>query len=152
MSEPDGGVEHRAKKGKEALEDALRPDDLSEDLVLLLRAGDEDDDVELLRRQALRLHRRYTYDGDDCWGISVFAATEENEPWVLATKMDVRRRYYRIRSSDLARFRLLPTFKAPHWTVLFSRPDGPEYHAFVGALGEIRDNPYWKRRPGRRPR
>lgn len=137
---------------KDALEGALRPDEGPEDLVLLLRAGDEDDDVDLLKRQALRLHRRYTYDGDDCWGISFFAATEENEAWVLATKMDVRRRYYRIRSSDVASLRLLPTFKAPHWTVLFSGPDGPEYQAFIDALGEIRDNPYWKRRPGRRPR
>lgn len=137
---------------KDALEGALRPDELAEDLVLLLRAGDEDDDVDLLKRQALRLHRRYTYAGDDCWGISVFAATEENEPWVLATKMDVRRRYYRIRSTDLPDLRLLPTFKAPHWTVLFNGPDGPEYQTFIDALGEIRDNPYWKRRPGRRPR
>lgn len=90
--------------GKDALDDAVRPDELADDLVLLLRAGDEDDDVDLLKSQALRLHRRYTYGGEDCWGISVFAATEENEPWVLATKMEVRRRYYRIRSSNLARF------------------------------------------------
>lgn len=137
---------------KDALEGALRPDELAEDLVLLLRAGDEDDDVDLLKRQALRLHRRYTYARDDCWGISVFAATEDSEPRVLATKMDVRRRYYRIRSTDLPDLRLLPTFKAPHWTVLFNRPDGPEYQTFIDALGEIRDNPYWKRRPGRRPR
>ena len=138
--------------GKDALEDALRPDEDRDDLVLLLRAGDEKDNVDVLKRQALRLHRRYTYAGEDCWGISVFAASDESEPWVLATKMDVRRRYYRIRSSDLASFRLLPTFKAPHWTVLFSGPDGPDYQAFMDALGEIRDNPYWKRRPGRRPR
>lgn len=137
---------------KDALEDALRPGEVPEDLVLLLRAGEEHDDVEVLKRQALRLHRRYLYDGDDCWGISVFAATEENESWVLATKMDVRRRYYRIRSSDIANLRVLPTFKAPHWTVLFSGPDGPEYQAFIDALGAIRDDPYWKRRLGRRPR
>ena len=138
--------------GKDALEDVLRPDESPDGLVLLLRAGDEGDDVDLLKRQALRLHRRYTYDGNDCWGISVFAATEENEPWVLATKMGVRRRYYRVRRSDLADWPLLPTFNTPHWTVLFDGPDGPEYQAFLDALGEIRDNPFWKRRPGRRPR
>lgn len=138
--------------GKEALEDLLRPDESPDGLVLLLRAGDEGDDVDLLKRQALRLHRRYTYDGNDCWGISVFAATEENEPWVLATKMGVRRRYYRVRRIDLADRPLLPTFNTPHWTVLFDGPDGPEYQAFLDALGEIKDNPFWKRRPGRRPR
>ena len=137
---------------KDALEDVLRPDEVPDGLVLLLRAGDERDDVDLLKRQALRLHRRYTYDGNDCWGISVFAATEENEPWVLATKMGVRRRYYRVQRSDLADWSLLPTFNTPHWTVLFDGPDGPAYQAFLDALGQIRDNPFWKRRPGRRPR
>jgi hypothetical protein len=138
---------------KDALEDVLRPNEVPEDLVFLLRAGAEDD-VDLLKRQALRLDRRYSFEGAACFGVSVFAATEENEPWVLATKMDVRRRYYRLRYRDVAnlRLRLLPTFNAPHWTVLFNGPDGPEYQAFIDALGEIRDNPYWKRRPGRRTR
>ncbi len=139
---------------KDALEDVLRPEEAPEDLVFLLRAGAADDDVDLLKRQALRLARRYTFDDDDCFGVSVFAATEENEAWVLATKMDVRRRYYRLPYRDVAnlRLRLLPTFNAPHWTVLFNGADGPEYQAFIDALGEIRDNPYWKRRLGRRPR
>lgn len=137
---------------KDALESVLRPDEMSDDLVLLLRAGDGDDNVELLQRQAVRLNRRYTFEGGECYGISVFAATEENEVWVLATKMDVRRRYYRIKPADIVDLRLLPTFNAPHWSVLFSGPDGPDYQAFLDALGELRDNPYWKRRLGRRPR
>ena len=137
---------------KDALESVVRPDEGPDDLVLLLRAGDTEDDVAPLKRQAARLNRRFTYEGGECYGISAFSATEENEPWVLATKMDVRRRYYRIKYSDVASFRLLPTFNAPHWTVVFSGAGGPEYQAFVDALGELRDNPYWKRRLGRRPR
>lgn len=108
--------------GKDALEDVLRPDEVPEDLVLLLRAGEEDDDVELLQRQALRLNRRYSFEGSGCWGISVFAATEENEPWVLATKMDVRRRYYRIKRSEIASLRLLPTFQRATLDCAVQRP------------------------------
>lgn len=136
---------------KDAFESVLRHGEVPEDLVLLLRAGDAADDVGLLMRQAARLNRRFSYEGHECYGISIFAATEENLPWLLATKMDVRRRHYRIRYSDVVGLRLLPTFKAPHWTVLFNGPDGPEYQTFLDALGELHDNPYWKRRLGRRP-
>jgi len=87
---------------KDDLESVLRADEPSDDLVLLLRAGAEGDDVDLLTRQAARLNRHYTYEGGACFGISVFAATEENEAWVLATKMDVRRRYFRIKHADIA--------------------------------------------------
>jgi hypothetical protein len=134
------------------LEDVLRGTESPDDLVFLLRAGDQDDNLDRLQHQAARLSRRYTLGGVDCYGVSAFAATEESEAWVLATKMDVRRRYYRITSADVAGLRLVPTFTAPHWTVLFSGPDGPEYKAFLDALGDLRDNPYWKRTAGRRPR
>ncbi|MGH3497449.1 MAG: hypothetical protein ACRDP1_08295 [Nocardioidaceae bacterium] len=137
---------------KDRLEDVVRPEETPDDLVLLLRAGDEDDSVERLKHQAARLSRRYTLNGADCYGVSAFAATEENESWLLATKMYVRRRYYRIASADVAGLTLLPTFTAPHWTVLFPGPDGPAYQAFLDALGDLRDNPYWNRKVGRRPR
>jgi hypothetical protein len=65
--------------------------------------------------------------------------------------MDIRRGYYRITSAEVAGLRLLPTFTAPHWTVMFPGADGPEYQAFLDALGDLRENPYWKRRVGRRP-
>lgn len=137
---------------KDELESVLRPNESPDDLVLLLRAGSAGDDVDLLKRQAVRLNRRFTFEGGECFGISVFAATEENEAWVLATKMDVRRRYFRIKYADVTGLRLLPTFNAPHWTLLFRGPDGPDYRAFVDALGDLRDNPYWRRRHGRRIR
>ena len=101
------------------LEDVLRGTESPDDLVFLLRAGDQDDNLDRLQHQAARLSRRYTLGNVDCYGVSAFAATEESEAWVLATKMDVRRRYYRITSADVAGLRLLPTFTAPHWTVLF---------------------------------
>lgn len=137
---------------KNRLEDVIRPGEAPDDLVFLLRAGDRDDSIERLRRQANRLSRRYTLEGRDCYGVSAFAATEENEAWVLATKMHIRRRYYRISYVDTAELRLVPTFTAPHWTVSFPSSDGPEYQAFLDAFGELRDNPYWRRKAGRRPR
>jgi hypothetical protein len=90
---------------------------------------------------------------DRATGVSVFAATPETEVLILATRMDARRRYCRILYRDTAgRLLVLPTFRRPHWTVMFNGPDGPVYRHFVDAYGELRDNPYWTRRPGRRPR
>lgn len=130
----------------------MRSDETPEDLVLLLRAGDQDDSVERLQQQAARLSRRFTLEGGECYGVSAFAAADENETWVLATRMPIRRRYYRVRYAEIAEWNLLPTFTIPHWTVLFPGSEGPEYQAFLDALGELRDNPGWKRKVGRRPR
>lgn len=103
---------------KRRLEDEIRPDEAADDLVLLLRGGEVGDNVERSKQQAARLNRRYTLKCSECHGVSAFAATTpENKSWVLATKMRPCRRYYRIGSSDLAGFRLLHTFKPPHWTV-----------------------------------
>lgn len=137
---------------KERLEDVLRPDEVAEHLVLLLRGGVYEEGLERLRVQAAQLNRRFSYENGPCYGISVFAATEDTEAWVLARNMDVRRHYYRIRYEDVAELRVLPTFRAPHWTVLFSGPEGAEYSYFMDALGELRENPHYSRKPGRRPR
>jgi hypothetical protein len=137
---------------KERLEDVLRPDQVAEDLVLLLRGGVYDEDISRLQQQAAELDRRFTYQGGQCFGVSVFAATPETEADVLATNMDVRRRYYRIHASDIADLLVLPTFRSPHWTVKFNGADGPDYGYFVDAWGDLRENPYYSRTPGRRPR
>lgn len=137
---------------RERLEDFLRPGESATDLVLLLRGGVHDDGIERLREQAAELNRRFCFEEGDCYGISAFAATEESEAWTLARNMRVRRRYYRIRYGDIDGIdgiRALPTFRAPHWTVLFSGAGGPDYGRFMDALGDLRDNPYWKQRPGR---
>lgn len=137
---------------REPLEGALRPDEVADDLVFLLRGGVHKEGIERLRAQAGELNLRFSLNGGDCYGVSVFAATPESEAWVLARNMGVRRRYYRIQYGLLAGFRLVPTFRSPHWTVFFAGPDGPDYQRFLDALGVLRDNPYWKQRPGRRPR
>lgn len=138
-----------AREG-EPLEGVLRHEE-SADLVLLLRGGVHEEGLERLQEQAAELNRRFSFEGGDCYGISVFAASEESEAWVLARNMRVRRRYYRVRYEDIAHLRVVPTFRSPHWTVLFNGPDGPDYKMFLDALGELRENPYWMQRPGRRP-
>lgn len=81
----DGGV-------KERLEDFVRPDEIADDLVLLLRGEVHEDDVVRLQRQARDLDRRFSWRGGSCYGVSVFAATPETESLILATRMDARRR------------------------------------------------------------
>lgn len=137
---------------KERLEDVLRPDEVGEELVLLLRGGVYDEDLTRLRKQAADLDRRFAYRGGTAFGVSVFAATAATEADVLAINMDVRRRYFRIEYLAVSELLLLPTFRSPHWTVMFSGPDGLDYSYFVDSLGELRDNPYYSRSSGRRPR
>jgi hypothetical protein len=134
------------------LEDVLRHGEVAKDLVLLLRGGVHREGMERLQEQAGDMNRRFSFEGDDCYGISVFAATEESEAWILARHMSVRRRYYRIRYADVAGLRVLPTFRAPHWSVMFTGPDGADYQKFMDALGDLRENPHWRQRSGRSPR
>lgn len=138
---------------KDRLEAFIRSADVADDLVLLLRGGVHADEVLRVQQQSRDLDRRFTWRGGPCYGVSVFAASPETEDLVLVEQMNVRRRYYRILYRDIAaRLLLLPTFREPHWTVMFDGPDGPQYQILVDSYGELRDNPHWSRKPGRRPR
>lgn len=35
---------------------------------------------------------------------------------------------------------------------MFDGPDSPDYRLFADAYGQLRDNPFWTRKPGRKPR
>ena len=61
------------------LEDVLRTGESSDDLVLLLRGG-EDTSAKLLRQAAL-FETRYTYGGQRARGISIFAASSGSTSW-----------------------------------------------------------------------
>ena len=99
------------------LEDVLRADESSDDLVLLLRGG-EDTSAKLLRQAAL-FERRYTYGGQRARGISLFGASSAvDELAVLESKLRTYPKYRRVGRAELAEVAvLLPTFQAPHWTV-----------------------------------
>jgi hypothetical protein len=138
---------------KERLEDVLRPDEVADDLVLLLR-------VESTRVRSHGCNARHgtwtdasAGGADRATGSRCWRQRPETEVLILATRMDARRRYCRILYRDIAgRLLVLPTFRRPHWTVIFNDPDDPDYQPFVDAYGELRDNPCWTRKPGRRPR
>jgi hypothetical protein len=138
------------------LEDVLRAGESSDDLVMLLRGG-EDPSAKLLRQAAL-FETRYTYGGQRARGISLFAASSDvDELAVLESKLRTYPKYRRVRGTELAKIAvLLPTFQAPHWTVLFRPPGGarrPEeelLNDLLDILGPVLDNPrYVPDRPRR---
>jgi hypothetical protein len=129
------------------LEDVLRTGESLDDLVLLLRGG-EDTSVKLLRQAAL-LEARYTYGGQGARGMSLFAASSAaDELAVLESKLRTYPKYRRVPGVVLAEVAvLLPTFQAPHWTLLFRPPGGarqPEEELLndvLDILGPVLDNP-----------
>lgn len=92
---------------------------------------------------------RYTYGGQRARGISLFAASSAvDELAVLESKLRTYPKYRRVRGAPLAEIAvLLPTFQAPHWTVLFRPPGGarrPEEELLKDLLdlfGPALDNP-----------
>lgn len=129
------------------LEDVLRAGESSDDLVLLLRGG-EDTSTKLLRQAAL-FETRYTYGGQRARGISLFAASSAvDELAVLESKLRTYPKYRRVRGAEPAEIAvLLPRFQAPHWTLLFQPPGGarrPEEELLsdlLDILGPVLDNP-----------
>ncbi len=111
---------------------------------LVLRGGP--DTLSLLRTHARRLNRLYVLDGMDVFGISVLAALDDVGPMSYAELLSSRLKgypwVYTPTSGALrnAGFRLLPTFRRPHYTVVLESLDDCErlYHT----LGELLPNPY----------
>jgi hypothetical protein len=138
------------------LEDVLRARESADDLVLLLRGG-EDTSAKLLRQAAL-FETRYTYGGHPARGISLFAASSAvDELTVLDSKLRTYPKYRRVPGVALAEIAvLLPTFQAPHWTVLFRPPGGarlPEeelLNDLLDILGPVLNNPRYVRDRSRR--
>jgi hypothetical protein len=91
---------------------------------------------------------RYTYGGQRARGISLFAASSAvDELAVLESKLRTYAKYRRVLGVELAEIAvLLPTFQAPHWTVLFQPPGGarrPEEELLsdlLDILGPVLDN------------
>jgi len=143
---------------KKRLEDSIRDDEAPRDLVLLLRGG-EDRKEKLIRRADL-LEEAFTYGDRPARGLSLFAASSDLEAWVLlGTQFRTFSKYRRVEAADLARHGLLlPTFAAPHWTLMIQAPDGSEVdeEAFLtellAILGPALDNPKYQPNRKRRER
>ena len=139
------------------IEDSIRTGESSDDLILLLRGGP--DTREKIIRHADRTAARYTFDGRPARGISVWAAQGDLDTrTVLAERMSTYRKYYRVTAEAATAIAvLLPTFEAPHWTLMFESPEGTERReeaemidALLDILGPVLDNPKYEPRHGNR--
>jgi hypothetical protein len=136
-------------------EDVLRAGESADDLVLLLRGG-EDTTAKLLRQAAL-FERRYTYGGQRARGISIFAVSRAvDELGVLGSKFRTYPKYRRVGRAELAAIAVfLPTFQAPHWTVPLQPPGGVRRSEeellsdLLDILGPVLNNPRYVRDPSK---
>jgi hypothetical protein len=100
-------------------------------------------------RQAALFEARYTYGGQGARGMSLFAASSAvDELAVLESMLRPYPKYRRVPGAAVAEIAvLLPTFQAPHGTVLFQPPGGarqPEeelLNDLIDILGPVLDNP-----------
>lgn len=140
------------------LEDEIRSEESPDDLVLLLRGGE--DGEEKLLRQATSMATRFTYAGKPSRGISLFAADGDLDTWVLlGSRFRTFRTYRCVDGATLAEHGLLlPTFGRPHWTLMFLTPNGNEVDERVylaellAILGPVLDNPKYEPTRTRRRR
>ena len=129
---------------REELRARVRVEEPSPDAAVVIRGGP--DTLSLLQSHARRLSRLYVLDGADVFGISVFVARDEigpgSERSILSSKLRNYAAVYRTTVSTLndSGFVLLPTFIAPHYTVLMSSLDAADDLAI--AFGNLVVNPY----------
>ena len=129
---------------REELRTRLREEQPLRDASVVLRGGP--DTVTLLRSHARRLHRLYVLDGAQVFGVSVFIASGDigpsSERTILSKKLQSYPTIYRTTVGDLldASFDVLPTFAAPHYTVVIPHLDAVV--ALAAAFGNLVRNPY----------
>jgi hypothetical protein len=130
--------------GREELRARVRIEEPSPDGTVVIRGGP--DTLSLLQSHARRLNRLYVLDGAEVFGISVFVARDEigpaSERSILSSKLRNYPAVYRTSVSTLrdAGFELLPTFIAPHYTVLMSSLESA--NDLAAAFGNLVGNPY----------
>ncbi len=111
---------------------------------VVIRGGP--DTPSLLRTHARRLNRLYVLDGEDVFGVSVFVAQDEigpaSERTILGSKLRSYPTIYRTTVAQLTAlgFDMLPTFTAPHFTVLMTGLD--QVDDLANAFGRLLPNPY----------
>lgn len=114
------------------------------DASVVLRGGP--DTVSLLRSHARRLNRLYTLDGAAVFGVSVFVAYGDigptSERTILSKKLHSYPAIYRTTVGALldAGLQVLPTFVAPHYTLLIPNLDAVS--ELAAAFGNLVRNPY----------
>jgi hypothetical protein len=134
--------------GRDELRAHVRDEHPLMDAAVVLRGGP--DTPSLLRSHARRVNRLFLLDSAEVFGISVFVASSDIGPAferrILSGKLGTYESIYRttVRELVAAGFGLLPTFQAPHYTVLLSGIDAVE--DLAAALGPLLTNPYARNR------
>ena len=129
---------------REELRRRVREEQPLRNASVVLRGGP--DTVSLLRSHARRLNRLYALDGAPVFGISVFVVSSDigptSERTILSKKLHSYPTIYRTTVGDLvdAGLDVLPTFAAPHYTVLIPNLDAVAELAV--AFGKLVRNPY----------
>ena len=106
--------------------------------------------VEGLLRNSAATRRRYSLDGEPLVAISAEVTMPgwNVESILSGSRLRTRRSY----ASTLARkvtaagFRLLPSFSAPHYSIVLDIYTGDEAQRLIAVLGDVRPNPYHMRR------
>ncbi len=105
--------------------------------------------VEKFAEHAARTARAYTYRDLPCLGISVELSRSEADTARLlqGRRLSTRRRVARIRVEDVIEsgFVLLPTFSAPHYTVVVDRLPAATVDVLATlAARDVIENPYYQ--------
>jgi len=108
--------------------------------------------VDGLLRNADAARSRFSWRGEPLVAISaeVSVAGWSLDAILAGPRLRTRSRYARARASDLvaAGFTLLPTFAAPHYSVLLPSYDERSAQRLLDVLGEMQRNPFYV---GRQP-
>lgn len=133
---------------REPIERHVRPGESSPaDTHLLLRGSPMT--AAKFAEHAARTARAYTLGGDPCFGISVELAVDAEDVARLlrGRRLSTRRRVARIRveASRAAGFVLLPTFTAPHYTVVVDLAATATVEVLASlAARDVIENPYYQ--------
>jgi hypothetical protein len=130
------------------IEPHIRRHDAAEDTSLLVRGWPLT--VDGLLRNADATRARYALGGEPFVAVSVELVDGRRslEAVLAGPRMRTRRRYAVTPAGAVidAGFRVLPTFAAPHWSIVFGAYTSAEALALKGLLGATRTNPYFEGR------
>ncbi len=117
----------------------LRPEDPPGGDVLVIRGGP--DTPETLAQDAARTAEFWALEGVPLLGISVFAVLGMPFDQLLRDRLSRFSVIHRLQVSYLGEFRLLPTFRSPHFTIRLQHADAWELSRLPAALGAPVLNP-----------
>jgi hypothetical protein len=117
----------------------LRQEDLPGGDVLVIRGGPNT--VDTLGQDAARTAESWALEGVPLLGISVFAVLGMPLDQLLRDRFSRFSVIHRLQVSYLEEFRLLPTFRSPHFTVCLQHADAGELSRLLAALGAPILNP-----------